>query len=112
MAVLKAGRPPHGWGIGIYGYDYDKETQTRTINDDEAFIVKRIFESFVEGQSYFQIAESLHNEGIPTKANKNWHLLTIRRIVRNQTYTGLDIYGKMRSFAVPGKKARKVVIAA
>ena len=109
MAVLKAGRPPHGWGHGIYGYDYDKETQTRTINDSEAFIVRRIFESFVTGASYFQIAEELNNEGIPTKAKKNWHGLTIRRILQNQTYTGLDIYGKMRSYAVPGGK-RKVVM--
>ena len=70
MAVLKVGRPPHGWGLGIYGYDYDIETQTRTINESEAFIVRRIFESFVTGMSYFQIAEELHNEGIPTKAKR------------------------------------------
>ena len=109
MAVLKVGRPPHGWGRGIYGYDYDKETQTRTINESEASIVRRIFESFVTGASYFQIAEELHNEGVPTKARKTWHGLTIRRIVRNQTYTGLDIYGKMRSYAVPGGRRRVVM---
>ena len=107
MAVLKKGRPPHGWGVGIYGYDYIREIQTRIINESEAFIVRRTFESCVGGESYFQIAERLHKEGIPTKANKTWHGLTIRRILHNQTYTGLDVYGKMRSYAVPGGK-RKV----
>ena len=104
--MLKKGRPPHGWGVGIYGYDYIREIQTRIINESEAFIVRRTFESCVGGESYFQIAERLHKEGIPTKANKTWHGLTIRRILHNQTYTGLDVYGKMRSYAVPGGKRK------
>ena len=63
MAVLKEGRRPHGWGVGIFGYDYIKESQTRIINESEAFNVRRIFQSFVDGESYFQIAERLHVNG-------------------------------------------------
>ena len=106
MAVLRQGRPPLGWGLGIYGYDYSKDTKTRTINENEAFVVRKIFKNFVNGESYFQIAETLELEGIPTKQNKKWWGLTIRRMVRNQTYTGLDIYGQVRSYAVPGGKRK------
>ena len=109
MRVLKKGRPPHGWGVGIYGYDYDKDDHKRSINASEASTVRRIFQMFAEGATFFAIAEDLNREGIPTKADKKWHLLTVRRILQNERYIGLDVYGKYRSFAVPGGKRKAVL---
>ena len=100
--VLESGRPPHGWGVGIYGYEYDRDTKKRSINTSEASTVRQIFQWFADGLSLFAIAEKLQESGIPTKANKRWHHLTVNRILRNERYIGLDVYGKYRSFAVPG----------
>ena len=40
---------------GCYGYNYNLETKEITINEDEANIVRYMFERYVEGVGYFLI---------------------------------------------------------
>ena len=61
---VRAGRS--GGGL-CYGYDVvsGEERGGRTINADEAAIVRRIFEAFAAGQSPKAIARQLNVEGVP-----------------------------------------------
>lgn len=93
---LKEGRLPQGTGVGIYGCDWDKDIKRRVINESEAAIVIRIFIMVMDGCSCFHIARELNKEGIPTKTGKQWHPLTIRRIIMNHAYYGMTIFNKTR----------------
>lgn len=77
--IYKLSYPP-------YGYDYIDEQVI--VNEEQAQVVKRIFNSVLEGIGTDRIARQLNEEGIPTKRNGNWTGSTIRGIVKNEKYTG------------------------
>ncbi|PZR20901.1 MAG: hypothetical protein DI539_09520 [Flavobacterium psychrophilum] len=58
-----------GQAVMPYGYDKDSEGYI-IINEEEAEVVKRIFEMSLSGIGTKTIAETLQNEGIPTRYNK------------------------------------------
>lgn len=93
LARLNEGKLPQGTGIGIYGYEWDKAAGKRTIIEDEAKIVQKVFTMVLKGVSFNQIALQLNKQGIKSKSGSLWHPLTIRRIVNNPSYTGKTYYG-------------------
>ena len=97
VSTAKSGRMPVGTGKGLYGYHYDRVAKKRTVIDTEAAVVKKIFQQASAGVSLYQIALGLNADGITTKTGSKWHPLTIKRMVTNQAYTGVDYYGKTRS---------------
>ena len=109
MMIAKAGRVPHGSGMGLYGYTYDAVKKERLIDEAEAKVVFEIYNSYLDDGSIFGIAERLNKEGFRTRIGKHWSCQAIRRILTNRSYYGVDIYKQMRSKALPGGK-RKVEI--
>lgn len=72
----------------LLGYEKDKLGKL-VIVEEEAEVVRYIFNSFLEGQSVREIAESLTEAGIPTvKGNEVWNSGTIRNMLRNEKYCG------------------------
>ncbi|HHU19535.1 MAG TPA: recombinase family protein, partial [Bacilli bacterium] len=67
-----------------YGYDYIDEMVV--VNEEQAQVVNRIFNSVLEGVGTERIARQLNEERIPTKRNGNWTGTTIRGIVKNEKY--------------------------
>lgn len=102
------GRLPNGCGRGIYGYDYDPVTKTRSINRLESNTVERIFLWFANGRSFHYIAKQLNLEGIPSKNGFKWHPLSVRRIVMNESYIGIDYYNRTQSTMLKGGGKRVV----
>ena len=52
-----------------FGYDQDLNDKNHlVINEEQALVVKRIFDMCLEGLSFFKIAKQLTNEGIKTPA--------------------------------------------
>jgi site-specific DNA recombinase len=87
---------------GLYGYDYDKEKKTYVINEEQAKIVKMIFDYFTEPTSPFKgingIAKHLTSMGIPTARNgKVWHRQVVRQILLNISYTGKHPHNRYNS---------------
>jgi len=83
----------------IYGYDIlkgaDKNVNAEyLINDKEASIVKYIFNSFLDGYSTYQIANTLNEQEVESPSGKTWHQSTITRMLKNETYTGDMLYQK------------------
>src|SRR5699024_12747697 len=68
-----------------YGYDYIDEMVV--VNEEQAQVVKRIFNSVLEGIGTERIARQLKEERIQTKRNGNWTGFRIRGIVKNEKDT-------------------------
>ncbi len=80
---------------GCYGYNYNIETKEITINEDEANIVRYMFERYVEGIGSSTIAKELTAKGIKTpKGGTKWCESTIRGILKNEKYIGDVLMGK------------------
>jgi site-specific DNA recombinase len=83
---------------GLYGYDFDHEKKTYIINEEQAEIVRSIFNYFTEQRPFKGIngiANYLTSIGIPTaKGNKVWHRQVVRQILLNISYTGKHPHNK------------------
>lgn len=74
-----------------YGYSMDGDN--RTIDQDAAAVVRRIFDEFTElytHASLSEIAEGLNVDGIPTKRGGRWYASTVRYVLLNRAYAGAD----------------------
>ena len=68
------------------------------IEPAEAEIVRFIYDSFLDGASPQDIADSLTQQGMLSPMNKpSWSASTIRSILRNEKYCGDVLYQKTRS---------------
>ena len=101
--TAKANRMPNGCGRGMYGYDYDAHTHRRSINQLEAGVVRQVFEWRLAGVSCCEIARRLNRLAIPSKQGGKWSAGTVRTMLRNQAYTGVEWWGKKRHGKVFGK---------
>jgi len=101
----RQGGVPHKFQT--YGYDYDPATEKITVNEAEASVVREIFRLFLEedaGSS--KIGRILNDAGIPAPRARWWTQVAVKRILANETYTGVWWYGKLdcRGGRVPGRK--------
>ncbi len=92
----RSGRIPGGTGLGCYGYVYDPHTGHREIEPFQAEIVRHVFVRFAEVHSYSPIARQLNEAGIPSFGGGRWYLQTIRRMLRNEAYTGRLVYRRTK----------------
>lgn len=91
-----------------YGYDYNSKNRQLTINEDEANIVRRMFQLSIDGVSTNRISKILTSEHIRTKKNNcNWSLATIRDLLHNPVYKGQPEY----TMKIKGKKVTEIVSA-
>jgi site-specific DNA recombinase len=87
-----------------YGYRYilpNSETGTDghyIINDDEAGVVRLIFDLLLNSQfSVRSIVKELTRRRIRPRRGKHWRTSTVHKILRNETYTGITYYNKTYS---------------
>lgn len=79
-------------GIAPLGYDIvDKKY---VINKQEAIIIKKIFDWYVNGYGVLEIASKLNLEGLKTKKNRPFGKNSVYDIISNEKYTGTYIYNK------------------
>jgi site-specific DNA recombinase len=107
MGRAKAG---HVWGGEVkLGYRAIREPHKASwdIDEDEAALVRRIFQMALEGMSQWAIAVHLTREHIPTRRDRTrgspkrrgvgvWTPSTIHRILTYEGYTGRWFYGKYK----------------
>ena len=70
----------------ILGYEW--EDDHLVVVPEEAVIVKRIFQNFLDGKSRLETERELNGEGITTKAGCKWCDSNIKIVLSNITYTG------------------------
>ncbi len=101
LARAREGRLVQGTGKGLYGYIYDSGTKTRRVNEAEARIARQVFDWAIEGLSINGIARRLNDTGMPTLTGKQWHPLTVRRLLTNPAYAGITYFGRTRRSGDP-----------
>ena len=89
------GRPP-------IGYDLDKENKRIVINEEEAKLVREIFNLYIKGNSLLQVTIIINDKGHKTKyltyktgtvfGGKKFGVTHIQWIIRNVTYIGKVSY--------------------
>ena len=112
-------------GGNAFGYDVIRTLDAngelargeRSINQDEAKVVRRIYIEFANGRSPRSIAHGLNNEGVTGPRNGSWGPSTIygnwRRgtgILNNDLYVGLLVWNRQRFVKDPqtGKRQARI----
>lgn len=120
-------------GMHSYGYDIDPKTQEIAVNPTTSKIVRTIFRWFVRDRlNTYEIQKRLNAMAIPTQADLEasrlrvegklkkskrtvnpenyWHDKTVRRILKNDAYTGIYYYNKTTRKLDQKTKKRATII--
>ena len=75
------GRPPYGYQVGA--------RNRLDLVEDEAVVVRYIFRLYLQdGRGIRLIARRLNEEGLRTRRDRPWSMVSIRDILRNRAYLG------------------------
>lgn len=74
------------------GYDFDEELKFPILNQEEAEVVRFIYNCYEEKKSTSEVKHELEVKGIKTKRNGDWTTKTISDILRNPFYIGTYRY--------------------
>ena len=66
------------------------------IDEAEAAVVREIFQRVLNGDKFSEIIADLNARCIKTKTGKQWNKSSFNRLVTNERYTGVYIYGETR----------------
>src|SRR5216684_1404239 len=112
-------------GGNSYGYDVVKRVADdgspirgdRAINENEARIVRRIFEEYARGDSPRTIAARLNRENVPGPSGRSWGASTIHGhrergtgLLNNELYIGRIVWNRLRYIKDPstGKRVSRI----
>jgi len=109
--------------LGTYaplGYTKDPADKHRLIIDEEtAYIVRRIYQMRCSGMGYIAISYALNNDGVPSardvwynkagrkkpkQQNNYWRDTTVRNILCNEVYIGHMVQGKSGTISYKNRK--------
>lgn len=95
----------------VYGYDYDKEKECFIVNEEEAKVVRLVFDLFTKPNDKADgingIAKYLTKQGIPTKRGaKVWHRQVVRQMLMNRAYIGEFYQNRWNSEGMLGNRFR------
>ncbi|SKC61633.1 recombinase family protein [Maledivibacter halophilus] len=91
-------------------YGYDKKDKTLVINEDEANVVRLIFDLYVNhGYGDTKVARYLEDKKISNKhGNTAWDKTTIRKMIQNPVYIGKVAWNKrVYKYQPSGKRTSK-----
>jgi site-specific DNA recombinase len=89
---MQAGMPNASGHFVIYGYRW--EGDQLVVVPEEAVVVKRIFQNFLDGKSRLETEREFAAEGITTRQGCRWVDSNIKKILTNITYTGNMLFQK------------------
>jgi len=90
------GHPPLG---------YDIINKMVVVNEEQAVIIKTIFDLYVnKNMGYKAIAIYLNERNITTLKNNKWDVSTIREKIRNPIYAGFISWNKLQNYSTQRRK--------
>ena len=90
------------WMGGCVPLGYDARNRKLVVNDQEAILVRRVFDGFVETESATRLLATLRAEGATTKRGRPFTKTDVYRVLGNRTYLGEAMH-KGKSY--PGEHA-------
>ena len=85
-------------GTRVLGYSRGSDGRY-AINPEEAAVVRNIFDLYSSGWSSIRICNLLNSHGVTTVRGNRWKVMSLLRVISNERYTGVYIWGDIR---VPG----------
>lgn len=85
-------------GTTVYGYDGIRN-QRYQINEEQAAVVRQIFQLYIDGNSLAQIARILNDSGQRTESGKLFCINKLHNILKQERYLGIYMFGDYR---IPG----------
>lgn len=79
------------------GYDL-AEDRTLEINENEATLVKRIFQLYLRHRSMPKVAKILNDEDITRNRDGSWSRWTIKKVLTNELYRGQYQLGEVEEY--------------
>lgn len=70
------------------GYKYSNDKKTVEICEDEADIVKQLFQKYAHGASLADLVDWLTAKGVKTRSGKPWQRGTVSQMLKNKFYIG------------------------
>ena len=84
----------------VYGNNrmlsYKQEDGKLTIIEEEAEIVRQVFEWYIQGDGFRVIQQKLLDKGIMSTTGTPFSLSTLKRMIKQEKYKGLLVSGKRR----------------
>jgi site-specific DNA recombinase len=102
-------------GHRIYGYRYVKKSPdapaSLIINEEQAAIVRQIFEMFASGQyGLVNISRYLEERCIPTRTGRpQWDRGQIKFMLKNETYAGVRYYNRITAATETNRKGKEII---
>ena len=80
-------------GCKIFGYEMDYENNNLLIKEDEAIVIRKIYELYLNGYGFGRIKLYLEDNGYKNGEGKaEWNESSIRYILKNEKYKGCSLY--------------------
>jgi site-specific DNA recombinase len=102
-------------GHRIYGYDYVRKTPAApaalVINQDQAPVVRSIFEMFASGRfGLVTISRSLEERRVTTRLGRpQWDRGQIKAMLKNETYAGTRYFNRITAPTEASREGRQVM---
>lgn len=72
----------------VYGYGYDKEKEQYYIIEEQATIVRIVFDLYISGLGSVLVAKKMNEDGYVTPKGKKWRDTTVLDMIKNYKYRG------------------------
>lgn len=88
--MIDQGKKPGGHSP--YGYHFDRDFKC-TIIENEAAVVKKVYQWYESGYGYRTITNRLNEMGVRPRLAKEWNYNSVREILHNDMYIGIYRWG-------------------
>jgi site-specific DNA recombinase len=95
-------------GNDIYGYKYIQSENRLEIIEEEAKVVRMVFDMCINGKGARLIAKELNDKGIKTQRGNNFSASSVKNMIKNKKYCGYNIRNKWTVENITSENARIV----
>ena len=96
----------------VYGYDFDKEEHAYYTNRKEAFVIRKIYQMYLNGYGGIpSICRWLdeHIDEYPPPSGTAWARSTVHGILKQEMYTGKYYSNRIHHYTLPNKKEKRKI---
>ncbi|MGH0708272.1 recombinase family protein [Bacillus paranthracis] len=104
ISAALAAKVRRGEHIGKIPYGYNRENQRLILNEQEAKVVREIYDWYNSGWGFKRITNELNQLGIKPKNKEIWQMTSVQRIIRSPIYKGMFILNQYATVKIGGKK--------
>lgn len=85
---------------------YSSKDKKLILNENEANLVKHIFDLYISGKGFKAIASQLNHEGYKTKRNAYFSTNSIRQVITNPLYAGFIRFNQVENWSEQRRKGK------